>query len=115
MSGRAGSAMIVTRPRALALPASLGLVLAMGLVLAGCAGPKRPEAPPQAAAARVKLGVEVFLEKHLDLVKGKRFGLITNPTGTDASLRSTIDLFRSNPAIDLVALYGPEHGVRGNA
>ncbi|MGB8959510.1 MAG: DUF1343 domain-containing protein, partial [Candidatus Aminicenantales bacterium] len=42
-------------------------------------------------------------------------GLITNPTGTDASLRSTIDLFRSNPAIDLVALYGPEHGVRGNA
>ena len=115
MNGRAGCATIVTRRRTLAVPASLGLVLAMGMVLAGCAGPKRPEAPPQAAASGVKLGVEVFLEKHLDLVKGKRVGLITNPTGTDASLRSTIDLFRSNPAIDLVALYGPEHGVRGNA
>jgi uncharacterized protein YbbC (DUF1343 family) len=115
MNGRASFATIVTRRRARAIPASLGLVLAVGLVLAGCAKPKGPEAPPQAAAARVKPGVEVFLEKHLDLVKGKRVGLITNPTGTDASLRSTIDLFRSNPAIDLVALYGPEHGVRGNA
>jgi uncharacterized protein YbbC (DUF1343 family) len=102
MSGRASLATIVT-------------LLAIGLTLAGCTRPKRTEAPTQAAAARVKPGVEVFLEKHLDLVKGKRVGLITNPTGTDASLRSTIDLFRSNPAIDLVALYGPEHGVRGNA
>ncbi len=115
MSGRATFATIASRRRALTVPALLGLVLATGLILAGCAGPKRPEAPPQTAAARVKLGVEVFLEKHLDLVKGKRVGLITNPTGTDASLRSTIDLFRSNPAIELVALYGPEHGVRGNA
>jgi uncharacterized protein YbbC (DUF1343 family) len=93
----------------------LGLVLSLGLVLAGCAGPERPAAPQRAAAVKVKPGVEVFLEKHLDLVKGKRVGLITNMTGTDAELRSTIDLFRANPAINLVALYGPEHGVRGNA
>ena len=115
MNGRASAPATVRRKGAWAIPASLGLVLAMGLVLAGCGGPKRPEAPPQAAAARVKLGVEVFLQKHLDLVKGKKVGLITNPTGTDAALTSTIELFRSNPAIDLVALYGPEHGVRGNA
>lgn len=109
-----GLATILEWRRGWAVPPALGLALAVGLAFAACAGPKRVEAPPQ-AAARVKTGVEVFLEKHLDLVRGKRVGLITNPTGTDATLRSTIDLFRANPAIDLVALYGPEHGVRGNA
>ncbi|MBP1660771.1 MAG: hypothetical protein H6P95_1963, partial [Candidatus Aminicenantes bacterium] len=89
-------------------------VIGLALVLAACAGPERPAAPAD-RVSRVKPGVEVFLEKHLDLVKGKRVGLITNPTGADADLRSTIDLFRASPAIDLVALYGPEHGVRGNA
>lgn len=64
---------------------------------------------------KVKPGIEVFLKNHLDLVKGKRVGLITNPTGVDSNLKSTIDLFYKNPEINLVALYGPEHGVRGNA
>jgi uncharacterized protein YbbC (DUF1343 family) len=63
----------------------------------------------------VKPGIEVFLENHLDLVKGKRVGLITNPTGVDSNLESIIDLFYNNQEINLVALYGPEHGVRGNA
>jgi len=91
------------------------LALALALALAGC-GRTRPPAPASAEpAARVRSGLEVFLGKHLDLVKGKRVGLITNPTGVGSDLRSTIELFRSNPAINLVALYGPEHGVRGNA
>ncbi len=64
---------------------------------------------------KIKLGIEVFLENHLDLVRGKRVGLITNPTGVDIHLKSTIELMYSNPQINLVALYGPEHGVRGNA
>ncbi|MGD2246182.1 MAG: DUF1343 domain-containing protein [Candidatus Aminicenantes bacterium] len=64
---------------------------------------------------KVKLGIEVFMDKHLDLVKGKRVGLITNPTGVSSHLESSIDLFYRNPEINLVALYGPEHGVRGNA
>ncbi len=68
-----------------------------------------------AAAAAVRPGVEVFLEKHLDLIKGKRVGLITNPTGVDSRVRSTADLFFNQPGIKLVALYGPEHGIRGNA
>jgi len=63
---------------------------------------------------RVKLGVDVFLESRLDLVKGKKVGLVTNPTGVDSRLESIIDLFYNNPEINLVALYGPEHGVRGN-
>jgi uncharacterized protein YbbC (DUF1343 family) len=88
--------------------------LALALALVACARPERPAASGT-RVTRIKPGVEVFLAKHLDLVKGKRVGLITNPTGTDADLRSTIDLFRADPAIRLVALYGPEHGVRGNA
>lgn len=62
-----------------------------------------------------KPGLEVFLEERLDLVKGKRVGLITNPTGVDHELRTTAEWFAQEPAIRLVALYGPEHGIRGNA
>ncbi len=63
----------------------------------------------------VKPGLEVFLEKHLNLVKGKKIGLITNPTGVDCQLVSSIDRLMSTSGVRLVALYGPEHGVRGNA
>jgi len=85
------------------------------ILLAGCRGPGRTAAPEAAVPVKVRPGVEVFLAKHLDLVKGKKVGLITNPTGTDSRLATTVDLFRANPGIDLVALYGPEHGIRGNA
>jgi len=64
---------------------------------------------------KVKPGVEVFLEKHLDLVRGKKVGLVTNPSGVDSRLQSTAWLLKNNSAINLVALYGPEHGVRGEA
>jgi uncharacterized protein YbbC (DUF1343 family) len=90
------------------------LALTVAISTAACGRADRP-ASPAANNGSVKPGVEVFLEKHLDLVKGKRVGLITNPTGTDGLLRSTIDLFLANPSVKLVALYGPEHGVRGNA
>jgi len=59
--------------------------------------------------AKVKLGNEVILEKHLDWLKDKRVGLITNPTGVNSTLESTIDVFQRHPDINLVALYGPEH------
>jgi len=49
------------------------------------------------------------------LVRGKHVGLITNPTGLDSHLDSIIELFRAQPGVQLVALYGPEHGVRGDA
>jgi len=67
------------------------------------------------APGRVKPGIEVLLEKRLDLIRGKRVGLITNPSGVDSKLRSTADLLRSAPGVTLAALYAPEHGVRGNA
>ncbi|MCY9340996.1 DUF1343 domain-containing protein, partial [Bacillus haynesii] len=48
-------------------------------------------------------------------LKGKRVGLITNPTGVNSTLTSSIDLLHQAPGIELTALYGPEHGVRGDA
>lgn len=61
---------------------------------------------------KVKLGIEVLQEQHFNILKNKRIGLITNPTGVDSKLRSTIDILFKN--VNLVALYGPEHGVRGD-
>ncbi len=72
-------------------------------------------APQTRQVDKVKLGIEVFLEKHLSLVDGKKVGLITNPSGVDSRLKSTAELFQNHPQINLVALYGPEHGIRGNA
>ncbi len=63
----------------------------------------------------MRLGVDRFFEKHLDLLRGKRVGLITNPTGVDGQFVSIIERFRAGVDCELVALYGPEHGVRGNA
>ncbi|MCK4812307.1 MAG: DUF1343 domain-containing protein, partial [Candidatus Marinimicrobia bacterium] len=62
----------------------------------------------------VKLGIDVLEENDFDILKGKRVGLITNPTGVNRYLKSTVDILHESPDVDLVALYGPEHGVRGN-
>lgn len=72
------------------------------------------EAPRAIGKMKVRLGNEVFLAKHLDWVRGKRVGLITNPTGVNSELVSTVDLLMEHPEVNLVALFGPEHGVRGN-
>jgi uncharacterized protein YbbC (DUF1343 family) len=62
--------------------------------------------------AQVLTGVEVLEERDFDLLRGKRVGLVTNPTGVDRSLRSTIDILHEH--VNLTALFGPEHGVRGD-
>jgi uncharacterized protein YbbC (DUF1343 family) len=67
-----------------------------------------------AANARVYNGLEVFLNKYTYIVKNKRVGLITNPTGVDAQLRSTADILKASPNVNLVALFAPEHGIRGD-
>lgn len=64
--------------------------------------------------AKVKLGVDILLEKHLELLNGKRVGLITNPSGVNRQLIPTLDLLASQTTFKLVALFGPEHGIRGD-
>jgi uncharacterized protein YbbC (DUF1343 family) len=92
------------------------LLLVGGVTLQSSCGRKK-EVPRQASGPgrAIKLGLEVFLESRLDLVRGKKVGLVTNPTGVDSRLQSDIDLLRQSGEVELVALYGPEHGVRGNA
>lgn len=63
----------------------------------------------------MKLGLDVFIEKEFEKYKGKRIGLITNMTGVNKALVASIDLFYQHQDINLVALYAPEHGIRGDA
>lgn len=66
------------------------------------------------SADPVKPGIEVLRDEDFRPLKGKRVGLITNPTGTDNALRSTIDILAEAPGVRLTALFAPEHGVRGD-
>ncbi len=58
----------------------------------------------------IKLGID-RIDHYLHMFKGKRVGLITNPTGVNKDLVTTINIM--NQKTDLVALFSPEHGVRG--
>ncbi|MBO7532913.1 MAG: DUF1343 domain-containing protein, partial [Victivallales bacterium] len=53
------------------------------------------------------------LKAYSDIFKGKRIGLITNPSGVDKDLNYTTDILAQS--FNLTALFGPEHGVRGDA
>ena len=81
-------------------------------VLAEIEASQKPARSPR-RRPRVKLGVEVLVEHHLDLIEGKRVGLITNPSAVGSDLTSTIDILANTPGVNLVALFGAEHGVRG--
>ncbi len=65
------------------------------------------------AGERVRPGVETLIEQDFTSLAGKRVGLITNPTGVTSDLRSTIDVLHQAKQVNLLRLFGPEHGVRG--
>lgn len=72
------------------------------------------QSPLAAQNIKIKTGIEILKEQNFKILEGKRVGLITNPTGVDNNLKSTIDILNEAPNVNLVALYGPEHGVRGD-
>jgi uncharacterized protein YbbC (DUF1343 family) len=61
----------------------------------------------------VLTGIDVLEAQKFAPLAGKRVGLITNRTGVDRNHRSTIDLLAHAPGVKLVALFSPEHGIRG--
>lgn len=105
--GRARSALV--RCTGMAVP------LLLNVALGACAptddGSKG--AAEAAAPEVVRPGIEVLLSDSIHLVRGKRVGLITNHTGIDHTGKPTIDLLFEHPDVELVALYAPEHGIRG--
>src|SRR4051812_26575026 len=64
-------------------------------------------------AAHVQLGNEVLRDQKFKALQGKRIGLITNPSGVNHNLESTIDILRGAQGFKFVALFGPEHGIYG--
>lgn len=62
----------------------------------------------------VLTGIDVLQKNNFNILKGKRIGLITNQTGVDKNLKSTIDILFETKVCSLAALFGPEHGVRGD-
>ena len=58
-------------------------------------------------------GIDNFILNHLDIVKNKRVGLLTNPSGVSVSLKATSDILYQHPQVNLTTLFGPEHGIRG--
>ncbi len=107
----------------------LPLVLLLSLGLAACTGespdatetapagtPAEQEAPSGTAPGtppEILPGVEVLVRDHAKDLAGKRVGILTNPTGVTRSLQSTIDAVRGMPGVEVVRLFSPEHGLRG--
>jgi len=76
------------------------------------------DSPPDSrspAGQSVRPGIDVLLTDSLHIVRNLRVGLVTNHTGIDSEGVPTIDRLNEHPDISLVALYSPEHGIRGTA
>ena len=94
-------------------------VLAAGtlLVVASCgtnpngAAATANGTPASTTSTRVVPGLEVLLRDSIHLVRGKRVGFLTNQTAVTSAGESGIDLLHKS--LNLVALFGPEHGLRG--
>ena len=109
------------------------LAVVVALAAGACAPPRAPvaeePAPPLASvgtpipladsttavAQTVRPGVEMLAGHVPEALRGRRVGLVTNHPGVDHAGRSTIDVVASLPGVRLVALFGPEHGIRGTA
>ena len=90
------------------------------VLMAACAfagGGSSSAVPSESSAPSgvVRPGIEVLRSRNFEGLKGKKVGLVTNPSGIDRNLKSTIDILHEAEGVELVALYGPEHGVRGDA
>ena len=86
----------------------------------GALAPDRVESPagqkasaPDTAPLVTLEGIDVLEQEDFAPLKGLRLGLVTNHTGQDRQRRSTIDLLKNAPGVELKALFSPEHGIRG--
>jgi uncharacterized protein YbbC (DUF1343 family) len=104
----------VNRRRSIRCGIVLLLLFGRPIIAASGFGSKIEKEAPLTQETAVIPGVEVFLQEHLAAFEGKRIGLLTHAAAVDRGLETSVELLGRNPRIRLVALYGPEHGVRGN-
>lgn len=91
------------------------ILFAICMLSFGIVSSKSVTAVKEKKKQKVSPGIEVLLKEEKNVLSGKKVGLITNPTGIDSKLTSMVDLLHDDPDINLTALFGPEHGVRGDA
>lgn len=92
------------------------VLLEVGLKLEVLRGQIAVNGSPSAVASHTQtvLGLEVLLEQRVDLVRGARVGLICNQASVDHSFRHAADVLHEHPDVKLTALFGPQHGIRGD-
>lgn len=93
-------------------------LIGITLAAAGCVVTSGQLDPTnELAAERVRPGISVLLGDSMELIRGKKIGLLTNQTGVNEKNESDIDLLRGDKAkkanVKLVTLFSPEHGIRG--
>lgn len=91
------------------------LLAAGGAVGAVAATASVASAAPGAGRPRVRTGFERLAADGYALLAGERVGVVTNPTGVTADARHVVDVMHADERVDLVAVFGPEHGFRGTA
>ncbi|MEU2162810.1 DUF1343 domain-containing protein [Streptomyces sp. NPDC019208] len=74
-----------------------------------------PPAAAQGGPIRVRTGFERLAADGYRLLSGERVGVVTNPTGITRDARHLVDVMHADDRVDLVAVFGPEHGFRGTA
>jgi len=87
---------------------ALSITAPAGFLLAG-----EGSASPRVESS-IFLGIDHLQERDFDVLKGKRVGLLTNPAGVNRFGESTIQILHRNEKVNLVALFGPEHGIYGD-
>ncbi|MFD9240974.1 exo-beta-N-acetylmuramidase NamZ domain-containing protein [Streptomyces sp. NPDC059556] len=111
----------LSRRSLLAAGGALGAVAATAPT-ASAGAPTAAAGSPTAAAegrqhghARVRTGFERLADDGYALLSGERVGVVTNPTGITRDARHIVDVMHADERVDLVAVFGPEHGFRGTA
>ncbi len=83
------------------------------LQLPGGSSARMPGSTPGAAAVPVLNGIDVLEKSGFKELEGKKIGLVTNHTGRNLAGKSTIDILHEAKNVELVSLFAPEHGIRG--
>jgi uncharacterized protein YbbC (DUF1343 family) len=105
------------RRRFLSSLAAVGAGTAAASATPGLAGRAAadPGGGPWAARVHVETGFETLAASGYATLRGQRVGIVTNPTAVTRDLRHEVDVMADSSQVDLVAVFGPEHGFRGTA